>query len=259
MTPNFAELGVSDRVIEALRANGIQAPFPVQSLVIPDAIAGRDVLARSQTGSGKTLAFALPIVERIRQDEPAPVALVLVPTRELAQQVADDFDDVARANGLRVGVAYGGTSVQEQSRGIGKAHVVIATPGRLQDIAERGLIKLERVRILVLDEADRMLDMGFQPQVAKIVRRIPAERQTMFFSATLGRGRRPHGPCLHPRRRSCTRWSPSVRPPTGSPTGSSRSRRTARSMRSPSSSRTTAGSRWSSSGRSAARTVWSRS
>lgn len=185
MTPNFAELGVSDRVIEALRANGIQAPFPVQSLVIPDAIAGRDVLARSQTGSGKTLAFALPIVERIDPDEPAPVALVLVPTRELAQQVADDFADVARAKGLRVGVAYGGTSVQEQSRGIGKAHVVIATPGRLQDIAERGLIKLERVRILILDEADRMLDMGFQPQVAKIVRRIPAERQTMFFSATL--------------------------------------------------------------------------
>ena len=185
MTPTFAELGVSDRVIEALHANGIQAPFPVQSLVIPDAIAGRDVLARSQTGSGKTLAFALPIVERIGQDEPAPVALVLVPTRELAQQVADDFGDVARAKGLRVGVAYGGTSVQEQSRGIGKAHVVIATPGRLQDIAERGLIKLERVRILILDEADRILDMGFQPQVAKIVRRIPADRQTMFFSATL--------------------------------------------------------------------------
>jgi ATP-dependent RNA helicase RhlE len=185
VTTTFAELGVSRPVTEALRALGIEVPFPIQTLVIRDAIAGRDVLARSQTGSGKTLAFALPIVERVRPDEPTPVALVLVPTRELAQQVADDFAAPARAKGLRVGVAYGGTSVREQSRGIGKAHIVIATPGRLQDIAERGMLKLERVRILILDEADRMLDMGFQPQVARIVRRLPVERQTMFFSATL--------------------------------------------------------------------------
>ncbi|MGH2526061.1 MAG: DEAD/DEAH box helicase, partial [Actinomycetota bacterium] len=108
-TATFAELGVSEPVVEALRALGIDTPFPVQSLVIADAISGRDILARSRTGSGKTLAFALPIVERVRAEEAAPVALVLVPTRELAQQVADDFDPVAKAKGLRVGVAYGGT------------------------------------------------------------------------------------------------------------------------------------------------------
>jgi ATP-dependent RNA helicase RhlE len=185
MTSTFAELGVSVPVIEALRAHGIEEPFPIQTLVLVDAIAGRDVLARSQTGSGKTLAFALPIVECIRPEEPAPAALVLVPTRELAQQVADDFEEVARAKGLRVGVAYGGTRVIEQSRGLGRAHVLIATPGRLTDLAERGIVKLERVRILILDEADRMLDMGFQPQVDRIVRRVPKLRQTMFFSATL--------------------------------------------------------------------------
>jgi ATP-dependent RNA helicase RhlE len=184
-TTTFAELGVSESVVRALRARDIETPFPVQALVLRDAIAGRDVLGRSQTGSGKTLAFALPIVERVGTDEPAPVALVLVPTRELAQQVADEFADVAKAKGLRVGVAYGGTRVREQSRGIGRAHVLIATPGRLQDLAERGMVDLSRVRVLVLDEADRMLDMGFQPQVERIVRRIPKDRQTMFFSATL--------------------------------------------------------------------------
>jgi ATP-dependent RNA helicase RhlE len=185
VTTTFADLGASRPVIETLRARGIDQPFPVQSLVMGDAMAGRDVLARSATGSGKTLAFAIPIVERIRQQHDAPAALVLVPTRELAQQVADEFADIAKAKGLRVGVAYGGTSVKEQSRGLGRAHVLIATPGRLQDIAERGLVRLDRVRILILDEADRMLDMGFQPQVDKIVRRVPKDRQTMFFSATL--------------------------------------------------------------------------
>jgi ATP-dependent RNA helicase RhlE len=185
MTSTFSGLGVSRPVIETLGARGIDAPFPVQSLVLGDAMAGRDVLGRSNTGSGKTLAFALPIVERVRQGDAAPAALVLVPTRELAQQVADEFADIATVKGLRVGVAYGGTNVREQSRGLGRAHVLIATPGRLQDIAERGLVRLERVRILILDEADRMLDMGFQPQVDRIVRLIPKDRQTMFFSATL--------------------------------------------------------------------------
>jgi superfamily II DNA/RNA helicase len=184
-TATFAELGVTEPVVEALRALGIDTPFPVQSLVIADAISGRDILARSRTGSGKTLAFALPIVERVRAEEAAPVALVLVPTRELAQQVADDFDAVAKAKGLRVGVAYGGTRVREQARDIRRAHVLVATPGRLRDLAERRLVDLGNVRILVLDEADRMLDMGFQPQVDQIVGRITTDRQTMFFSATL--------------------------------------------------------------------------
>src|SRR6185503_20737460 len=116
-TSTFSALGVSEPAIAALAQSGIDEPFAIQELVIADAIAGHDVLARSQTGSGKTLAFALPIVERLRTDEPTPAALVLVPTRELAQQVADDFADIAKANGLRVGVAYGGTSVREQSKG----------------------------------------------------------------------------------------------------------------------------------------------
>jgi superfamily II DNA/RNA helicase len=185
MTERFTDLGVSRPVSDALANRGVKSPFPVQSLVLRDAMAGRDVLTRSATGSGKTLAFALPIVERVRAADPTPSALVLVPTRELAQQVADEFADIAAANGLRVGVAYGGVSMKEQARGNSKAHVLIATPGRLQDLAERGSVKLDRVRILVLDEADRMLDMGFQPQVDRIVRRLPKDRQTMFFSATL--------------------------------------------------------------------------
>ncbi len=182
---SFRDLGVSNAVTAALAARGIAAPFPIQSLVMVDALGGRDVLARSQTGSGKTLAFAIPIVERVEPSGGAPGALVLVPTRELAQQVAEEIDDVARAKGLRVGVAYGGTRVREQSREAARADVLIATPGRLEDVAERGLVRLDRVRVLVLDEADRMLDMGFQPQVDRIVRRVPRERQTMFFSATL--------------------------------------------------------------------------
>ena len=185
MTGTFSDLGVSARVRGTLARRGVTEPFAVQSLVLEDAIAGRDVLARSATGSGKTLAFAIPIVETIRPHDPAPSALVLVPTRELAQQVADEFNDIAQAQGLRVGVAYGGVSIREQGKRNQRAHVLIATPGRLQDLAERGSVHLDRVRILVLDEADRMLDMGFQPQVDRIVRRIPKDRQTMFFSATL--------------------------------------------------------------------------
>jgi superfamily II DNA/RNA helicase len=185
MTTTFAELGVSREVQDALETQGVVAPFAVQSLVLRDAMSGRDVLARSATGSGKTLAFAIPIVERLRRDDATPAALVLVPTRELAQQVADDFDGIARTKGLRVGVAYGGVSMRDQARGNAKAHILIATPGRLQDLVERGSLKLGSTRILILDEADRMLDMGFQPQVDRIVRYLPKDRQTMFFSATL--------------------------------------------------------------------------
>jgi ATP-dependent RNA helicase RhlE len=181
----FADLGVSPGVIEALQGTGISVPFVIQSLALPDALAGRDVLAKSKTGSGKTLGFAIPIVERLSGDEPTPAAVVLVPTRELAVQVAEDFEAIARARNLRVGLAYGGTRVREQGRSAGRAHILIATPGRLEDLAERGLVVLGGVRILVLDEADRMLDMGFQPQVDRIVRRMPRNRQTMFFSATL--------------------------------------------------------------------------
>ena len=201
--PTFRDLGVSEPVVEALEARGITAPFPIQAMVVEDAKAGRDTLARSKTGSGKTLGFAIPIVEQLEPDDDArPGALILVPTRELAQQVNDDFSAIAAARGLKTKVVYGGTGVKEQARGVDRADILIATPGRLQDLSERGLVKLGGVRILVLDEADRMLDMGFQPQVDRIIRQLPKGRQTMFFSATLdgavGTDRRR----LHPRSRA---------------------------------------------------------
>jgi len=187
--PSFRDLGVSESVVRTLEARGIIEPFPIQIMVLEDATAGRDTLARSKTGSGKTLGFALPIVERVDpRAEPRPAALVLVPTRELAHQVYEEFIDIGKAKGLTAKVVYGGTRVREQAKGVDRAHIVIATPGRLQDLADRKLVRLDGVRILVLDEADRMLDMGFQPQVDRIVRQLPKDRQTMFFSATLDGG-----------------------------------------------------------------------
>ena len=182
---SFRELGVSAPVADALAARSIHEPFTIQSLVLPDALAGLDVLAKSPTGSGKTLAFAIPIVERTTTSDKRPSALVLVPTRELARQVADDIQALAPAKGLRVAAVYGGMPLRAQADRARGAHVLVATPGRLQDLAERRLVDLQAIRILVLDEADRMLDMGFKPQVDRIVRRLPANRQTMFFSATL--------------------------------------------------------------------------
>ncbi|HZB02297.1 MAG TPA: DEAD/DEAH box helicase [Actinomycetota bacterium] len=182
----FRQLGVSEPVVAALADRGIEVPFAIQTMVIQDATAGRDTLARSKTGSGKTLGFAIPIVDQLDPAvERRPTALVLVPTRELARQVHDEFEDIARAKGLSVKAVYGGTKVKEQSKGVRSAHILIATPGRLDDLVERRLIELDGVSIFVLDEADRMLDMGFQPQVDRIVRHLPKDRQTMFFSATL--------------------------------------------------------------------------
>jgi superfamily II DNA/RNA helicase len=182
---SFDDLGVSEIVIRALDRRGITTPFPIQALVVPDALDGRDVLARSRTGSGKTLAFAIPIAERLSPSSSKPQALILVPTRELASQVVDELRAVAEARGLSVAAAYGGVSIHEQARTVNRADILVATPGRLEDLALRGQVRLQHVSILVLDEADRMLDMGFQPQVDKIVRRMSRDRQTMFFSATL--------------------------------------------------------------------------
>ena len=181
----FAELGVSAPVCSALRKRGMDDPFTIQSLVLPDALAGRDVLAKSRTGSGKTLAFAIPIVERLEPTAPLPSALVLVPTRELAAQVTEELNALGPARQLRVAPVYGGVSLERQAQRAGKAHILIATPGRLEDLIRRKLLRLDKIQILILDEADRMLDMGFQPQVDAIVRRLPRDRQTMFFSATL--------------------------------------------------------------------------
>jgi superfamily II DNA/RNA helicase len=182
---SFRELGVSAPVVAALAARSVEHPFSIQELVLPDALQGLDVLVRSPTGSGKTLAFALPIVERNAPGDARPSALVLVPTRELAAQVTAEFQPLAQAKGLRVAAAYGGVPIRSQAQRIKDAHILVATPGRLEDLSERRLVNLSQVRSFVLDEADRMLDMGFQPQVDKIVRRLPRNRQTMFFSATL--------------------------------------------------------------------------
>jgi superfamily II DNA/RNA helicase len=184
-TRSFSDLGVAEPLVGALARRSITVPFAIQSLVVPDALAGRDVLAKSPTGSGKTLAFAIPVAQRLAFSDTRPSALVLVPTRELAVQVAEELADIGRARGLRVAAVYGGTSVGAQAKAAKQAHILVATPGRLEDLARRRLLSLDRIAILVLDEADRMLDMGFQPQVDAIVRRLPRKRQTMFFSATL--------------------------------------------------------------------------
>ena len=181
----FRELGVSTPIVDALSARSIHEPFPIQALVLPDALAGIDVLAKSPTGSGKTLAFAVPIVERTVATDPRPTALVLVPTRELAAQVTAELHSLAPSKKLTVAAVYGGMPLHAQAKRAAKAHVLVATPGRLEDLANRRLVDLSHVRTFVLDEADRMLDMGFQPQVDRIVRRLPRNRQTMFFSATL--------------------------------------------------------------------------
>ena len=182
---SFSDLGVAEPIVAALARRAIVTPFSIQGLVLPAALAGNDVLAKSPTGSGKTIAFAVPIAQQLRAADARPSALVLVPTRELATQVALEFADIGKAQGLKVAAIYGGTSVSTQTKAAKNAHVLVATPGRLEDVANRRLISLEGIRILVLDEADRMLDMGFQPQVDAIVKRLPRKRQTMFFSATL--------------------------------------------------------------------------
>ena len=182
---SFAALGVSAKLIAALEAHGISTPFQIQTRAIPPALAGADLLAKSPTGSGKTLAFAVPLVERVPLDDARPAALVLVPTRELALQVSEEIAVLAKARRLSVATVYGGVSIRPQANAARDAHVIVATPGRLQDLLDRRLITLDAIEILVLDEADRMLDMGFKPQVDRIVKLLSRERQTMFFSATL--------------------------------------------------------------------------
>jgi superfamily II DNA/RNA helicase len=182
---SFAELGVSNAVVRALEARGFRSPFAVQRTVVPDVLAGRDVLVQSPTGSGKTLAFGVPMVDRIEAGDARSAALVLAPTRELASQIVEEIRGVATARALSVAAVYGGAGIERQAKLARKAHILVATPGRLEDLIRRGAVRLDRVSLLVLDEADRMLDMGFRPVVDRIVAQTPRDRQTLFFSATL--------------------------------------------------------------------------
>jgi ATP-dependent RNA helicase RhlE len=182
---SFADLGISNPVVDALSKRGITEPFPVQKMVIADALAGHDLLVQSPTGSGKTLAFGIPTVDLIEPGSGELAALVLAPTRELASQIVDELDSICRTKGLNIAAVYGGVGFGPQSAAARRADIVVATPGRLEDLLSRNTISLNRVRILVLDEADRMLDMGFKPAVSRIVAQTAKDRQTLFFSATL--------------------------------------------------------------------------
>src|SRR4051812_2714456 len=182
---SFADLGVSQPVVRALADRGIRSPFAIQQLVIEDVLDGRDVLAKSPTGSGKTIAFAAPIADRLDPRAKKPAALVLAPTRELVSQIVEEARPLAAARNLRIAAVYGGVGFEKQIANARAAHVLVATPGRLEDLLQRRALSLRNVEILVLDEADRMLDMGFRPAVDRIVAQCPADRQTLFFSATL--------------------------------------------------------------------------
>ena len=187
--PSFADLGLPKELIRALARGGIDAPFPVQAAVIPDGIAGRDLLARAQTGSGKTLGFGLPLIARLagRPTEPGrPLALVLVPTRELAMQVNDTLAPLADAMGMRMRLVAGGMPYAKQIQAIERGvHIVVATPGRLIDLMNQGVVDCSKVAVAVLDEADQMADMGFLPAMREILDETPKSGQRMLFSATL--------------------------------------------------------------------------
>ena len=183
----FADLGVPSVLVTALAERGIHEPFPVQALTVADGIQGRDVCGKAKTGAGKTLAFGLPVLTRTpRSESGQPCTMILVPTRELALQVHDVLADLAPSVNRRVTAVYGGASMEKQLAAIEQGvDIVVATPGRLIDLVDRKAISLAALSMVVLDEADRMVDMGFLPQVEWLLRHIDGQHQTMLFSATL--------------------------------------------------------------------------
>jgi superfamily II DNA/RNA helicase len=187
VSPTFADLGTPADLCAALAARGIASPFPVQTLTVADGLAGRDVSGRAPTGSGKTLAFGIPLVARVGQAKPRhPLGLVLVPTRELAAQVAGELEWLGGKRKLRVATCYGGVGYGAQRKALARGvDVLVACPGRLADLVGTNDVSLDSVEVVVIDEADRMADMGFLPAVKKLLDRTPSDRQTLLFSATL--------------------------------------------------------------------------
>ncbi len=183
----FADLGIAPELLTVLAEAGFETPFPIQAMTIPDGLAGIDVLGKAKTGSGKTLAFGLPIVEGLVRAEPFhPRALVLVPTRELAMQVTRDLAPLVAVRGLSLVTVYGGASMQAQIDALDAGvELIIATPGRLIDLMERRKARLDDISVVCIDEADQMADMGFMPQVRKIMSAVPDKHQTYLYSATL--------------------------------------------------------------------------
>ena len=186
-TTQFADLGVDQDLVDVLTERGITAPFEIQALTIPDGLAGRDVCGRAKTGSGKTLAFGIPLVQLLPKARPGrPTGLALVPTRELAVQVARELEPLGATRGIRILAIYGGAPIEKQISALARGvEFVVATPGRMIDLIDRGELSVADVERVVIDEADRMADMGFMPQVEWILRRVDRNHQTLLFSATL--------------------------------------------------------------------------
>jgi ATP-dependent RNA helicase RhlE len=188
---SFEQLGLAEPILRAVATEGYALPTPIQSLAIPHVLAGRDLLGCAQTGTGKTAAFALPILHKLhqspRQATPrCPQVLVLSPTRELAAQIGQSFADYGRHLPVRHTVVFGGVGIMPQTKALARGtHIVVATPGRLLDLLNQGYVRLDQLHTFVLDEADRMLDMGFLPDLKRIIARLPKARQSLFFSATM--------------------------------------------------------------------------
>jgi len=186
-TTQFADLGSDQDLVDALAERGITAPFEIQALAIPDGLAGRDVCGKAKTGSGKTLAFGLPLIQRLPRAKPrCPTGLTLVPTRELAVQVCKELAPLAAVRGLTVEAIYGGAPIEKQTAALARGgDIVVATPGRMIDLIQQGEVSVADLEGVVIDEADRMADMGFMPQVEWILRHAEKDHQTLLFSATL--------------------------------------------------------------------------